>query len=362
MMPSFEIPKLEKLDSQPEVQKLLEGLLKNQGVQTFLWTGPEGSGKKTFSLALVRSLFCKEGAECPGCATCKQVVNKTHPDLFWVHRNHFFVDPDEPEYEKEMKKQGITVAVAKYLSRKLHKANFSAPLKVAVVLAADELNKDAQDMLLKTLEEPPANSLIILLTEKPGLLKPTILSRCRRVRFAALPTQKVEDLLVRSHGWEKSLALRVSQEVNGNMALALKMGDPVWMGFRDKVHSNMDGALQRSDDLWLNLSTEYDKWEPEFLEEKERTANQRKAEVLTAVFQVYMGLWSRRLAGGAEIPVPLSSLPADVVLMSLQKHQDMIPSNLSPKMILDHLFLELREGFRTGKLINRSFTEMAVDF
>src|ERR1041385_8672579 len=86
MSDGFVVPRIEKLDSQPEAQKLLKGLLTNRGVQTFLWTGPEGSGKKTHALALVRTLFCQEGLRCVGCAVCRQVLNKTHPDLFWLER------------------------------------------------------------------------------------------------------------------------------------------------------------------------------------------------------------------------------------------------------------------------------------
>jgi DNA polymerase-3 subunit delta' len=349
------VPRLENLNSQPEVQKLLKGLLDRPGVQTFLWAGPEGSGKKTYALALVRSLFCKEGPQCPGCATCKQVLNKTHPDLFWVDRDYFW--SDDPE---DRKKQGIVVDVAKRLSEKLNRAPFSAPLKVAVIPNAEELNKDAQNVLLKTLEEPPANSLIILLAEKTGDFLPTVLSRCRLVRFPALPPATLEGILVRDYGWKKPEALKAAEEANGNLTLALKLGDENWAQFRDKVCADFDKAFQGPDEEWLALVGEYDQWEPDFLGDRELTATQRKGEVLTAAFQVYLALWSRRLWGGAEVPAKLATLPADVVLKCLQKHQDMIPMNLSSKMVMDHLFLELREGFKKGELLDRSFMELST--
>jgi hypothetical protein len=166
---------------------------------------------------------------------------------------------------------------------------------------------------------------------------------------------------VAGQGWKEGDAKKAAQEANGNLALALKFGDGSWTLFRDKVCADWDKALLGSDAEWLSLVGEYDKWEPEFLEERERTATQRKAEVFHAAFQVYLGLWSRRLSGGLETPAGLANLPTEAVLRCLQKHQDMIPTNLNARMILDHLFLELREGFRTGELANRPFMEMAVD-
>lgn len=345
-MADFVIPRLEKLGSQPEVQKLLHGLLVNQGVQTFLWSGPEGSGKKTYALALIRSLFCQEGADCPGCPTCKQVLNKTHPDFFWL--------------EREEGKNEIAVEAMREVDKKLSNAPFSAPLKVAVIAEANRMNQNAQNAFLKTLEEPPANSLIILIAEKTSEFLPTVLSRCRLIRFTALPTPAVESILIQAYGWKKEAAHRSAQEANGNLTLALKLGDENWTLFRDKVCVDFDKALQGPDEEWLALVGEYDQWEPDFLGDEEMTATQRKSQVLKAALQVYLGLWSRRLSGEVEIPAKLSYLPADQVLKCLQKHQDMIPVYLGTKMIMDHLFLELRDGFKKGALENRSFMEMSV--
>jgi DNA polymerase III delta' subunit len=342
----FIVPRLEKLNSQPEVQKLLKGTLDHPGVQTFLWVGPEGSGKKTYVLALVRSLFCQEGPDCHGCPTCRQVLSKSHPDFFWLER---------PEGKNE-----INVESTRDLDRKLSNAPFSAPCKVAVIAEADRMNTESQNAFLKTLEEPPAKSFIILLAEKTGDFLPTVLSRCRLVRFPALPSTTVEAILVRDYGWKKPEAQKAAQEANGNLTLALKLGDEAWAQFRDKVCIDFDRALQGPDEEWLALVNEYDQLEPDFLEDVERTASQRKSEVLQAALQVYLCLWSRRLSGEIEIPSKLTNLPVDAVLKCLQKHQDMIPMYLNAKMIMDHLFLELREGFKKGEMLNQSFVELSV--
>ena len=345
-MKEFTVPRLENLNSQPEVQKLLKGLLERPGVQTFLWVGPEGSGKKTYALALVRSLFCKEGPDCPGCANCKQVMAKSHPDFFWLER---------PEGKNE-----ITVEATRELDKKLSNAPFSAPCKVAVIAEADYMNFDAQNAFLKTLEEPPAKSIVILLAEKTGDFLPTVLSRCRQVRFPAFPSATVMTILEKNYGWKKVEAQNAAQEANGNLTLALKLGDEAWAQFRDKVCSDFDKSLQGPDEEWLSMVNEYEQWEPDFLEDVERTATQRKSEVLQAALQVYLGLWSRRLSGETKVPEKLNSLPPDAVLKCLQKHQDMIPMYLNSRMIMDHLFLDLREGFKKGEISNQSFMELSV--
>jgi hypothetical protein len=355
-MSDFAVPRLEQLTIQPDAEKLLKGFLASRSVQSFLWVGPEGSGKKTHALALTRSLFCQAGPDCPGCPTCRQVLSKNHPDLFWVHRDYFWTDKED-----DKKKQGIVVSTAKRLAEKLNQAPLSAPMKVAVIPNADDLNKDAQDVLLKTLEEPPPNTLIILISEKPGEFLSTVLSRCRPIRFAALPDRIVENILIKNYGWQADLAHQAALESNGNLTLAMKLGNEIWSDFRKKVCEDFDKAIQGSDEIWLGLGNEYDKWEPDFLGDEEITASQRKDKVHQAALQFYINLWSRRFAGEEPIPTGLSRLPAEQVLRCLQKHQDMISTtNLGTKMIMDHLFLELKEGLKKGSVDDRSFMELSV--
>lgn len=345
-MSDLAVPRLEKLTSQPEVEKLLKGLLAQGSVQSYIWAGPEGTGKKTHALAMVRTLFCQEGSDCPGCAVCKQVLSKSHPDLFWV--------------ERAEGKNEISVDDILNLNKKLSNAPLSAPCKVAIVPEGDRINESAQNVFLKTLEEPPANTIIILIASKTSKFLPTVLSRCRLVRFAALPDSTVQSILVQTHGWSPADAQAAAEEANGNLTLALKAGDSSWTDFRKKVCEDMDRALQGKDPEWLKLVSEYDQWEPDFLGDEEMTATQRKSQVHQAILQVYLNLWSRRLMGKAPVPAGLSGLPPEQVLRCLQKHQDMIPAYLGTRMIMDHLFLELREGLKTGQIDERSFMELAV--
>jgi hypothetical protein len=354
-LPEFEPPRLEKLDTQPEAQRLLTSFLKEPSTRSFLWLGPQGPGKKTHALSFVRSLFCQAGPDCPGCPACKQVLSKTHPDLFWVHRDHFWTEVSE-----DIKKQGIVVSTAKRLAEKANQAAFSARFKVAVIPNADQLNTEAQNVLLKTLEEPPADTILILLAEKAGDFLPTVLSRCRIIRFHAIPTEQIEKILIGAYYWKSPEAKKAALSSSGSLTEALWMADSQWVAFQEKVCAEMDGAMGGGDGLWLALGSEYDAWEPEWLPDTEMTATQRKIMVLGAVFQVYTNLWSRRMRGEDETPKALATLPADQVLRSLQKHRDILEQNLGAKMVMDHLFLELRDGLKKGVLEQASFMELST--
>ncbi len=294
-------------------------------------------GKKTHALALARTLFCRLGEDCHGCPDCRQVLSKSHPDLYWVHREHFWSDEKD-----DREKQGIIVNTTKLLAQKLSQAPFSAPLKIAVIPDAGLMNDDDQNVLLKTLEEPPGDTLIILITERKGDLLPTILSRCRSVRFSALAPALIQRLLIESLGWEKKDAEEASRKAQGSLTLALREADPAWKGFREKVEKDLDVALMGPEEGWLTLGSEYEKWEPEVLGDEERTATQRKFEVMTLVFDAWTRLWNRRVGGESPLPETWNDLLAEDVLKSLTIHQSMIPTNLPARMILDHLFLELK--------------------
>lgn len=112
---------------------------------------------------------------------------------------------------------------------------------------------------------------------------------------------------------------------------------------------------------WLSLTTEYEQWEPEFIGDAVLTATQRKTLVMRTVLQVYLAYWRKRLTGEADIPKPLSSLPPETVLNRIRIHQDLIETNLSSRMILDHLLMELREGFKKGVLADQSFADLAFE-
>jgi DNA polymerase-3 subunit delta' len=110
------------------------------------------------------------------------------------------------------------------LQRALAFRPFEAPKKACIIEAADRLNPAAGNALLKTLEEPPGNALLILITANPDGVLPTVLSRCQRLRFASLAEATVENLL-RDRGSDPEAARIVASLAGGSMGKAVEIGE-----------------------------------------------------------------------------------------------------------------------------------------
>lgn len=148
----------------------------------WLLNGPEGVGKATFAYRAARRLLgappAGEGAlgADPGHPVCRQIIARSHPDLMVLER---IGEDGKP-------RKVIPVDEARTLSEFFSKSPATAPHRVAIIDAADDLNVNAANAVLKTLEEPPARGVLLLVSHSPGRLLPTIRSRCRRLAFHPL--------------------------------------------------------------------------------------------------------------------------------------------------------------------------------
>jgi DNA polymerase-3 subunit delta' len=146
----------------------------------WLLTGSEGIGKATFAYRAARRLlgarpapaFGPLGAD-PDDPVSRQVAARAHPDLWVLER---WTDDGKP-------RRNIPVDEARQLPEFFAKSPASAPYRVAIIDAADDLNANAANAVLKTLEEPPPRGVLFLVSHAPGRLLPTIRSRCRRLAF-----------------------------------------------------------------------------------------------------------------------------------------------------------------------------------
>ena len=172
----------------------------------WLLTGPEGVGKATFAYRAARRLLGAPaepaygilGAS-PDHPVSRQVMARSHPDLFVLERLG----------EDGKVRKVIPVDEARGLSEFFSKSPASAPHRVAIVDAADDLNVNAANALLKTLEEPPLRGVLLLVAHSPGRLIATIRSRCRRLAFAPMSLE------------DTAAFVRAREDVNAEEALRL---------------------------------------------------------------------------------------------------------------------------------------------
>lgn len=179
----------------------------------YLFTGPIGVGKKRAALALTRALLCSEKPKegCGVCPNCALLAAGTHPDLHLV--------------APLAGKRDIVTDQVRELQRLLGLRPARGEKKIALLEDAHLLNPAAQSALLKILEEPPGDALLILLTANSATLSRPLLSRCQQVRFASLPISVVEDLLVREHGKDPAIAHSLALYSRGSLGRAVAL-DP----------------------------------------------------------------------------------------------------------------------------------------
>lgn len=145
----------------------------------YLFEGPEGVGKRLMALALARAVFCVEGNGCGSCTPCRKIDHNNHPDLH-------LLEPDGTSIKIEQVRQ---------LQQELALRPLEAPRKICIIDDADRLNTAAGNALLKTLEEPSGQTLLLLLSARPEGVLPTIRSRCQRLPFGRLPQPLVKEVL-----------------------------------------------------------------------------------------------------------------------------------------------------------------------
>jgi DNA polymerase III subunit delta' len=163
------------LDQHPHAAAVLGAALEGRPAHAYLLHGPAGTGKRDAARHFAAELLAR-GAADPDNARAR-ANHGTHPDLTWV----------APSGAHEMLRRDVDEAVVSAAAR----TPFEAGRRVFVLERADTMNDEAANALLKTLEEPPSYVVLLLLTDRPAQVLPTISSRCQPVRFDPLPVQEL---------------------------------------------------------------------------------------------------------------------------------------------------------------------------
>ena len=158
---------------------LRSALVNDRLPHAYLFLGPDGVGKHTMALAMARAIHCdkSKGDFCGQCLNCSRITGGNHPDVRVV--------------EPSPGKKEISIQQIRELERELNYRSFTGNAKIAIVDPATLMNSSSQNALLKTLEEPPKDCLIVLIAAHAGGLLPTLRSRCVRITFAPLARAEV---------------------------------------------------------------------------------------------------------------------------------------------------------------------------
>ncbi len=218
------------------VAKFRRALEQGRLASTFLFVGPEGIGKRAFALRLAQSLLCQTRDEkllnpCGHCPGCSQVLAGTHPDLITIAK-----PAGKSEIPVGMLKGDDNYPVEQSLLFNLSMRPFYGGRKVAILDDADSLNLAGANALLKTLEEPPPRSVLILISASADRQLPTIRSRAQIMRFSPLSNELVSRLLLQQGMASNSdEANRLASFAAGSLTRAGELADPALWSFRSDL-------------------------------------------------------------------------------------------------------------------------------
>jgi DNA polymerase III subunit delta' len=258
----------DQIIGQQRVKALLRGMYERDRLpHALLFHGPEGTGKDAVALMLARALNCSEKSfdpcgRCPSCASMRllrharlklifPLVSKADEDSALdkltaeeLEEMNAQIDSkaENPYHHMRMAKAaGIKISSVRDIR---HEASFRSGTEgrtVVLISDADRMNASAANALLKTLEEPTGNLLLVLTTARKDALLPTIVSRCQMLRFDPLRQQEIHDALLRRPDVSKEDAAAAAQLSGGSYGLALQLA--------------LEGGLVRREEVLAYLRT-----------------------------------------------------------------------------------------------------------
>jgi len=223
---------------EPQIQLLENSLKQNRFPHTYLFSGMAGIGKRKVATALAQRIYCTGDflsfTPCQECPSCQKVMRGSHPDLLFL----------EPEG------QFIRIKAIRDIQEQMQYKPMEAEKRIIIVDDADRMNVTSANALLKTLEEPAPNNIIILITANPSALLRTILSRCQQLRFAPLNRQEIMSYLQDHYNLEEKECALFAAASGGSIRGAIAMAEGNYKKVRDKIFNSI-GMLDQMTPLEL---------------------------------------------------------------------------------------------------------------
>jgi DNA polymerase III subunit delta' len=227
------------------VEALTAALAKKQVHHAWLFHGPDGVGKELAATGFAQALVCLEEpyVGCGTCAACTRVARRNHPDVTWVM-------PEAEQVERGLSgrsdftntpSRDIRIEQVRQLQERLSFRALEAPHKVVLFVTAHAMNQPAQNALLKTLEEPPRDTVLILISSAPDKLLPTIRSRCAKAAFGPLPIDfiaaRVKAAAKKGSTMDDALARQIAAMAAGSVARALALNPKSFEQRRETIEA-----------------------------------------------------------------------------------------------------------------------------
>ncbi len=217
------------------IQHLQNAIVSNKVSHAYIFHGEEGMGKKTLAGAFAKTLQCEEKGilSCDRCKSCLQADTGNHPDIINVTHEKYSIGVDDIRLQ---------------VNADIQIKPYNSPYKIYIIDDADRLTEQAQNALLKTIEEPPEYAVLLLLTSNISVILPTILSRCVTLNLKPVDKQSIKEFLMQNHQIPDYMAEVAAAFSGGNVGKALKYASSEDFG---KMKDNVLHLLKYIDDMEL---------------------------------------------------------------------------------------------------------------
>ena len=217
-------------------EHLQTAITQNKVSHAYIINGEHGSGKRLIAGVFAAALQCEEKGTnpCGACKSCAQAETGNHPDIIWVTHEKMSIGVDDIRAQVNN-----DIAIKPYSSAK----------KIYIIPDADKMTEQAQNALLKTIEEPPEYAVVILLAENVNHLLQTILSRCVVLNLKPVSEEEIADYLVKQYSIPDYAAKVAAQFSQGNVGKAIRYGTS---GDFDKIKEDSLHLLKYIDDMEIH--------------------------------------------------------------------------------------------------------------
>ncbi|MCM8779471.1 MAG: DNA polymerase III subunit delta' [Candidatus Omnitrophica bacterium] len=217
---------------------LINSFRESRVSHAYLFLGPEGVGKAFTAKLFAQFINCENRKEnpCFECISCVKIEHNNHPDVYWIK-------PEEGS-------QGIKMEAMRTLQERIFLKPYEAKFKIFVLENVDYISEEAANCLLKTLEEPPGDALLILIAEEKERIIPTIISRCQIIKFNPISRDLLERFLVENYGEDKRKISFYSRLAEGSIGKALALLESDYLQRRISVLERLLEKREFNYDLW----------------------------------------------------------------------------------------------------------------
>jgi DNA polymerase-3 subunit delta' len=311
-----------------------------------LFTGEEGVGKKLFALEVARALNCrtpKDQEACGVCSSCVRIRKLNYPTRDDADEWTQIIWTDHPDVGLVVApKRVLRVEQMRQIEKEANFRPFEGKARVFLIDEADKLNDASANALLKVLEEPPRTSHLLLITARPAMLLPTILSRCQMIRFSPLTPAEIESHLVKTDIDVKTARLR-ARAAGGSMGRALA-GDLVTFTSQRKAMLKVLSTLVLSNDRAQLLRSAEQLNEAQYKDEFEERLDVLETLIRDA-WMLSLGVDTSRIVNEdlsaelKEIAQKLDPSRAGDWILQIEDLREQLIVNVNRKVTTDSLFL-----------------------